>query len=298
VRDNRGDEALGPSVSWRTGAVTALVAAAGLLLLTGGTLLYAHRELADSGRFADRLASTLDDGKMRMIIARRVTAAIERARPDLSAARPAIKSAVATVVASSRFRATVRAAAARLHASVFARSRRTVTLTVHDVGAPVVEALRRRHPELAGRISQASAPRSVELATVQRSATAVADPVKRFGPLGLPALVVAALAAGAAVMLAGNRWRALTAVGLSAAAAGAVGAAGLAVARAVVLNRQAGADSHDAAAVVWDAYLGALGTWCLVALGCGLIVAAAAFIASSATRPRAPRHVTDGFSRR
>jgi hypothetical protein len=284
---------------WRTLVVCVLVCASALLLAAGGTLVYAQRELLDSGRFADRLASALRDHDVRAVFARRVTAAIEAGRPDLIAARPVIRAAAMRVAGSAPFEAAVRSAAFELHRSVFGGGGRGgATLRVADAGVLIVDVVRRAHPALASRLQASVETRVASLASLHDSATSFARRVKRLASAGPWALVLAALLMAGALLLARDRRRGVVAVALSFAAAGGVGALALVVARAVVLSRVPGGDQDRAAAGDgWDAYLGGLLGWCLAALGAGLIVAAAAAVwarrgasSSPGERPRrAPR---------
>lgn len=265
---------------WRTLVVCVLVCASALLLAAGGTLVYAQRELLDSGRFADRLASALRDHDVRAVFARRVTAAIEAKRPDLIAARPVIRAAAMRVAGSAPFEAAVRSAAFELHRSVFAGGGRGgATLRVADAGVLIVDAVRRVHPGLASRLQASVETRVASLTSLSRSATSFVRRVKRLGSVGPWALALAVLLMAGVLLLARDRRRGVVAVALSFAAAGGVGAVALVVARAVVLSRVPGGDQDRAAAGAgWDAYLGGLLGWCLAALVAGLIVAAAAAV--------------------
>src|SRR4051794_34166289 len=259
-------------------AIGVLLAVAGFLLLAGGALLYAQRELVDSSRFADRLASSLRDESVRAVLARRVTSAIESGNPDLIFARPVIRSAAARVAASEPFAAAVRAAAAELHASVFDRSRATARLTVSDVGVLVVDAVRRVSPKLAERLPASIEARSVSLVTVRSKATSAADRVKQLAALAVPALVLALVTMAGALLLIRDRRRRLVAAGATIALAGAAGLLALAIGRGAVLDRAAGGGAQDRAAgeAVRDAYLGGLQGWYVAAVVCGLVIAAAA----------------------
>src|SRR3954470_24561804 len=218
-------------------ATAALLIASGLLLLVGGTLVYAQREFVDSGRFADRLASALRDEDVRAVLAQQVTAAIEQGRPDLIAARPVIQAATARVAASSQFQAAVRAAAVELHASVFEQDRETAALTVPDAGVLVVDAVRRVSPQLAERLSASIESRSVSVVTVRDEATAAATTFEDVSAAGVPILALAALAMAGALLLLGGARRRLIAAGLTVSGVGAVGLVALAIGRAALLDR-------------------------------------------------------------
>jgi hypothetical protein len=273
-------------------AVCTLLVASGLLLLVGGALVYAQREFVDSSRFADRLVSALRSDDVRAALARQVAAAIEEGRPDLIAARPVIEAATARVAASSPFQAAVRAAAVELHASVFERHRETAELTVPDAGVLVVDAVGRASPQLAERLSASIESRSVSVVTVRDEATAAATSLEAVSAAGVPMLALAALAmAGALLLFGGARWR-LVAVGLTVSGAGAVGLVSLAIGRAALLDRVTGGGQDRAAGgAVWDAYLGGLRGWCLAALVCGLVLAAAGALMRrpQSDRPAPPR---------
>jgi hypothetical protein len=260
--------------------VGTLLATACILLLLGGTLLYVQREVVNGSRFSAHLANALRDENVRSAFARRLTAAVESGHPALIGFRPAIQAAANRVVRAAPFQSALEAAAADVHRSLFKRHRASVTLKVAGTGALMVRLLRRTRPDLAGRIPASVESRTASLARLHRRASSIAQTLEQLARLGLPALVLAALALAGAVMLARPRLRAAMQAALAVFLAGAVGAAALAIGRVVVSDAVVGDRDRPAVRAVWDAFLAGLFTWCLVATAIGLVAAAGLWLLS------------------
>jgi hypothetical protein len=242
-----------------------------LLALVAG---YAWRAVSDSDQFANRAAAALRDDRVRTLIAERITDDLVLARsPNLQAARPLIQSTAADVVGSRAFSGLFRSAVRDVHAAVFAHDQNTWTLTVADVGTVIAAALEQLQPGLARQIQRSN--RDVQLQREQLDG-AVGEVLRDLKILAivLPLLTVGLVAAALAV--APDRRRAVIALGIGAAVAGVLLVVLLNLARTAVIGSVAGVDEQDAAAGVWDAYLGDLRTTGWILAGCGAVVAAAA----------------------
>ena len=258
------------------GGATALVVLASLLLVGATLAAYGRIALYDSDQFADRAAAALQDPSVRTLIGERVTdRVVLRSEADLLAARPIIASAVSGIVGGGAFRSLFRRAVLDAHRAIFERDRDTLTLTLADVGTVVAAALEKVEPELAADLDAGD-----RVVLVKRRLGSLTGDVVRIGDrVRILAYVLAALslaAAAAALAVSRDRRRTAAQLGLGLAAAGVTVVVVHTVARAIVVNRLSGADSRDATAAVWDAFLGDLRSLGWVLAGSGAVVAAAA----------------------
>jgi hypothetical protein len=272
---------MGPDARRRSLA-TALVVLAAVLLAAATVAGYAQRALFDSDQFADRASSTLADSSVRSLVADRVTdEVVLRHQADLLSARPIIASAISGVVGASAFRSLFRRAALDVHRAVFERDQDTVVLTVADVGTVVATALGALRPELARQVRDSGRVEVVDrdIGSVSGEAARIARNVRVI------AFVLAALTlvtAVAALVIAPDRRRTVSQLGIGIAAVGVVVVLAYTIARAVVLGRFHDPDERAAAGAVWGAFLGDLRTWGFLLAGSGAVMAAAA---ASLVRP-------------
>jgi hypothetical protein len=271
---------MGPDA--RRSLATVLVVLTSVVLAAATVAGYVQRALFDSDQFADRASSTLADSSVRSLVADRVTdEVVLRHQADLLSARPIIASAISGVVGASAFRSLFRRAALDVHRAVFERDQDTVVLTVADVGTVVATALRALQPTLARRVQDSGRVEVVDrdIGSVSGEAARIARNVRVF------AFVLAALtlaAAVAALVIAPDRRRTASQLGVGIAAVGVVVVLGYTIARAVVLARFHDPDERAAAGAVWGAFLGDLRTWGFLLAGTGAAMAAAA---ASLVRP-------------
>jgi hypothetical protein len=271
---------MGPDA--RRSLATVLVVLTSALLAAATVAGYAQRALFDSDQFADRASSTLADSSVRSLVADRVTdEVVLRHQADLLSARPIIASAISGVVGGSAFRSLFRRAALDVHRAVFERDQDTVVLTIADVGTVVATALRALRPELARQVQD-----SGRVEVVDRDVGSVSGKVARIArDVRVLAFVFAALtlaAAVAALVVAPDRRRTASQLGVGIAAVGVVVVLAYTIARAVVLGRFHDPDERAAAGAVWGAFLGDLRTWGFLLAGTGAVMAAAA---ASLVRP-------------
>lgn len=273
-----------------TRAACALACAAATLALLGGLLTYVGAVVTDSGEFADRTSSVLRQAPVRAAVARRVTAQLVAARPDLSAVRPLIEGGADRVVGSTPFVSLFRGATYDLHRSLFDTDSSSVVLGIADVGVLVDAALHRLAPSAAARVPPAvrttlANASQGELGRISDVARA-AEKVRRAG---VWLLAGAALLLLVAVALAADRVAALAAAGLALFGAGTAVVVAYTVARPLVLARFAGGDPRTAAAAVWDAFLSDLRAIAILVAVAGALVAAVARTVAGATAGELPR---------
>jgi hypothetical protein len=266
---------------------TALVVVAVAGLVAGGACLYVRSQLLSSHRFANRTVTALDRPAVRRVVSREiVTQVVERAAPDLLAARPLLTSAVEGAVTTPQFKGIVRALAAQAHRLLFDRGG-NVVFSVADAGQVAISAVRTLAPAAAAKI-----PPSVDatLLDLRRQSFAVrtlraADRVRLLA-LILPPAAIAMFAL--ALVLAPRRRRILTAGGVALAVASLAVFADLELLRHSLLTSLFGAegltdaDVREAAGELWDLYAGPFASWMLALAAFGAVLAA---VASGVLRP-------------
>jgi hypothetical protein len=243
-------------------------------LLLGGILLYARQAIFDSQGFANRAVDALEDERLREPLAEAlVDQLIADTDPDLVNGRPILVSVTSGVIGTKAFESVFEQAAERAHRTVFTRDGDKLVLGLADGAALAIDGLRTVAPKLAKQLPKDA---SARLNDVVESKTALAlvataEDVRLLG-LVLPALALVLLAGAAWVDR--DRRRSLLTVAVAVAVAMGVGLALLLVGRALTLG-QVPDEFRDAGAAVWDAYLGGLRTWLILALGAALLLAAA-----------------------
>jgi hypothetical protein len=256
----------------------ALVVVASVLLVAAALAAYGWRVLYDSDQFANRAAATLQDERVRAVLADRVTdQLIVPRRPELLAARPVVSSVVSAAVGGDAFASVFRRGVRDVHAAVFHGKQDTVTLTLVDVATVVSAALAALDPRLA---SQLDAERRVSF--VHRDLGGAAPLVRRLRALALVLAALTLACAAAALVLSHDRRRTASRLAIGMIAAGVAIVAVYVVARAVVVGTTSDPDARAAAGAVWDAFLGDLRTAGWLIAGTGAVVAAAA---ASLVRP-------------
>ena len=261
----------------RRSLATVLVVLASLLLLAATLAGYARRALFEPDQFADRATATLRDPSVRTLIGERVTdRVVLRQQADLLAARPLIASAISGVVGGRAFGSLFHRAALDAHRAIFERDQNTVTLTVADIGTVAAAAIRSVRPALARDLED-----SGRIDVVDRHVGAAGGKAARIArDVRVVAYLLAALtlaAAIAALVVAPDRRRTASHLGVGVAVVGVVVVIAYAIARAFVLDGFHDPDERAAASAVWAAFLGDLRTfgWVLVVAG-GVVAAAAA----------------------
>lgn len=256
---------------------SAVLAACGCLCVAVALVAgYTSMAVLDSGQFADRATSALREAPVRDLIAREITdQVVLRSEGDLVAVRPLVQTAAESVVATSAFRALVRTAARDVHRTVFTRDSSTVTLTIADVGVLLASALRQLDAKAAARLPADFTAR-VEAGEEALRALDAAGYVDRFEGIAWMSAIAAVLLLAAAIAVAPRRRRAVVHVGVAVAVAGGIVMLASQIVRAEALARSPLPLDRAAADAIWDAFMGDLRTWALVALGAGTVVAAAA----------------------
>jgi hypothetical protein len=255
-----------------------LLISIGILALSLAAILsVGRRALFFPDGFADRLAGSLGDPRVSAFVADRLTAAVIRQDPDLTAFRPFILATANGAVSSGSFQALVRTAARAAHASLFSEGGRSVIVSVPDVGVLLKNALARTNPALAAKV-----PARVQgiLASVGESqlehiVMRLWQITRRSFWLATALFLGGVLLAVSGVVLAANRRLGLVRLGLDLVVAGVVFLLLVPGGRAIVSLLPHDDLARRAAAGLWDAFTGNLRTWAYVFLGTGLVIQAA-----------------------
>jgi hypothetical protein len=259
----------------------ALVALASIAAVAGGLCLYVREEIVDSGAFADRAVTAIRHPAVNRVVARELAVqVIEPSVPDLVAGRPLIESAVRTLVSSEAFRPVIHLAAENGHRLLFERGGGNAVFDIADAGSVVSSALRTLAPNIARKIP--SRTEAILLTLRRRSFAAdtlrFADTVRVLG-IVLPLLAIVLFAA--AIWVAGDRRRAITAAGIAVGVSGLLLAISLALIRRYLIAHLFGTeelsngDVRAAGGALWSVYVGDLIKWTLICAAIGWLVAAA-----------------------
>jgi len=288
--------AMDSSARRRRRASVSLAVLGSVLLVVGVAVFYAGRALFDSGEFGQRSAAAVSDERVRQPLAEAITdGLIENAESDLVNARPLLVALTAEILDTGAYEAIHREASEKAHKALFTREGNRLVLNLADGAALTVDALSAVSPGLAAEVPADSTARLNELVESDAALDLLqlAEDV-RF--LGIAMPLAALLVLAGAVGIERDRRRGLLAAAVAVAVAFAAGLAALLGLRALVL---AGVESglRDAAAGVWDAFLGDLAIWLAIGGVVALILAAAI-----STRRRLdalePLHRLAAFARR
>jgi hypothetical protein len=254
----------------------ALLSAGGCFALAA-LLSTVERSAFDPVAFGDRAAASLGDPRVAALAAERITAAVLRQSPDLTAVRPLIRVTAEGLASSDAFRALVRTAARSAHRTAFAEGTQRVVLSVPDVGVLLRSAFERGSPELAARIPDGL--QAFVAALDAGGATEIVVDVLRLQRrvqrshrlLLLAGVVLLALGVG----LARDRHRGLVGSG----------AALLGAALVVALLRRVGGSllagpiedplARGAFVGIWGSFMSELDAWAILLAGLGVLFTAA-----------------------
>ena len=269
------------------------------LLVAGLAAAYVRLELVEPEPFADHAVDALRSKAVRAAIAEQVAVEIvERGSPDLVSSRPVVLAAVEAVLETEEFERILRHTAIAAH-DLLLHGDRDVVVELEQAGHLLVPAVESVSPRVARQIPTDLNPRVAEI----RHNDAAAWIVRVAGGASVaavPLLLAAAVLFGLGVALARNPRRAVAAVGVALAAAGAGGLIGMVALRAQVLSHaeQVGVlseqDARAAAGASWDALAGGFDRWLLVVAVAGLAVLGGALLAESRVdRGAAARHAAE-----
>jgi hypothetical protein len=246
-------------------------------LSLGAVLSVARRALFHPDEFAERLGLSLGDPRVADFVADRLTDAVLKENPDLTAFRPLIVGTCRGTVSSSGFQALVRATARTTHAGLFSEGGRTVIVSVPDVGVLLKSAFTTTHPALAEKVP----PRvqgvlaSIGSSHVDRFVLRLWRASKRSQWLAATLGFGGILLSLTGVLLAPRPRQALGRLGLDLIAAGLVLYLLVPAGSAIVAALPHDPLAKEAAAGLWEVFTGSLRTWALVLAGIGLVLQSA-----------------------
>ncbi len=248
------------------GALRALGAS---LVFIGILATYTSHVLFDPRAFAWRVAASLQDDRVALYVANRLTEAIVLERPDLVAVRPVLLAGVRAAVGTATFRSIVQRGAREAHASLFRGTAGRLVVSLPDLGIVLKGALA-TDPALANRIPRTLSAEAGRLSDVRFSRAmatllrfAQASPRAAAGLLALGVLLTFG-----GVALAPRRRRSLLEVGETWVALGAVLMALVALGGAL-LQMLLQPSLGPVVTGVWTAFMGGLEpiAWALALVG-------------------------------
>ena len=257
-----------------------LIAVGGILLFAGLIAFWGRVAIYDPDGFSSRAIEVLENDAVRTVVTEKVVDEIvARGSDRLVTVRPVLELAVGEVVESRPFRAIYGNGVRQAHASLFDPDQ-AIVLELLDLMIIVDGAVRAIDPQLAERLPDVRAT-LIQLRKRDFAAQAISTGTRvRF--LGWLLPLLALLAFGAGVWLASDRDRAVSGVGLSAAAAGAAVVATVGIGRAILMSSDLEPLAERALLGVWRPFAGDLAIWGLGTAVFGIALAAAA---ASAFRP-------------
>lgn len=265
----------------RRGASGVLLAGGFAALVLAAVNAYIRVNVYETQPFADNAVQALRDDAVRDLVSRKLTEEVVADLPAfLGEYAPAIGTAIDTVVGTTRFERIFRDAAVDANRILFDKDRDDAALDLSAAGTLIEQVVRAFDPQLAARLPAQYEALILDIREYgwARSLSQAAENARSVTYLW-PPLAVALFGLG--ILLAANRRRAAIAAGLLAGLAALGIWIATAVASSVIVSGRS-ADDRDAVDGVLDAYLGDIGTWCLVL---GLASAALAASAFAAGRP-------------
>lgn len=222
-------------------------------------ILYVGRILLRDDTFAQRVSDSLDDPRVGEFVALKITDAVIKQQPDLTALRPILVVVTRSVVTSAPFRAMLRPAARKAHAALLSPTTKNVLLAIPDARVLISNALKstgasgdRLPPRLAPVMEMR---RSTPILRAVAATIHAARAARAFGRIGFAVALV--LFVGA-VAIAPQRRSTLLSIGVGVATVGALLAlsvpAGKVLAGATITDPMAAA----AATGLWEAFVGPL----------------------------------------
>jgi hypothetical protein len=249
-----------------------LVGVAVALAVLALALAYLGRAVLRPGPFADRAVAALRDPAVQADVADHVTDAVTGiGGGDLVAVRPLVRSVAGGIVGGQAFAALFRRATLEAHEAVVGRGDGRLLITVGDLGVLVQGVLERLAPAAARRIG---AERASTLFALHPGG-AVIDVVQAARGVYSASwvlAVVAAIAAGGALLLSEDRRRTAWQLGIGLLVGG-VTLAVLATLGREIAVQLAPAGRGPAVGAVWTAFLGGLRVQALLLAGAGVIAA-------------------------
>jgi hypothetical protein len=248
------------------------------VLALGITLVHLRRGLFDSEAFAHRLSASLADQRVSAFVAERITDAVLRRSPDLTAYRPLVRASAQGTVSSSAFRSAMRVTARTAHHAAFSEGGRELLLSVEDADVLLRGALAHANPEIAAKVPTGFKTIVTSLGGTRstRLLLELGQKSRRLAAIAWTLVFLGILLLVGSVLLATSRRRALLHAAGDLAGAGLLVALLLPVGRLLVSGLAPDPLGASAAAGLFDAFAGGLRSWALALAGIGLVFAAAA----------------------
>jgi hypothetical protein len=223
---------------------------------------------------------------VRSLIVNNVSARLVAALGDQTGVEPLVDEAVREALVNRQVTAEVRAAAASLQSQLLTGHASSLTLSLPEIGPAMAAVIEHQSPALAAEVESLGTITVVDVRIAPSAAQAVNDLAYLGRDATLLIILTFALAV-LALLLARDRRRTLTGLGLGTAVSGLLAAAVYLAGKQVILGEFSSQDAHTAAAAVWNVYLGGLESSGFVLAGIGAAVAAVAALAGVGAHSRA-----------
>lgn len=246
----------------------------GLLLFLGLVAGLAHQDIADGGRFAEKVNAMRHDPAVATQLADTITHQIIHAAPNLVALQPLVNSAVRQVVASSAFDPIVTATARDLHGNLISGSPNGVVVRLADVGAVLTAVLPMLSSQTSGLLPSDMSVTLARFGEGWSSREAIRF-VHITGLLSWLLPLLALIALLGAVVLSRDRWRGVSRAGTVVLGAGVLLAVLSAVTTIVVGTADTNTMRGALISAAWDQLRGDVLHRALVVGVAGVLVVAA-----------------------
>jgi hypothetical protein len=198
----------------------ALMAIAAVCLVLGGVAVYARATILDEDAFTARAVSTLSSDEVDEEVADRLSGRLVETMPVLLRFQPVVEYEARRMTVAPEFNWAFAAAARRLQRSLF-DGYALASFDVGPAGALLKATVAAREPRLREPLAKVDASDLMDFSGggVEGTLRRLAPTARRSAIAGVPALVLALLLLGAAVLTAQDRRRGLVALSLLALAA-------------------------------------------------------------------------------
>ncbi len=273
----------GDAVGRQQGAWTGTRSALSTLLLVVGAILVMAGVVAgsvydtvySSSRFAGTAVKAVQHPAVKAEIESELVDQIIAQRQDLIAARPLIQTVVDSVIGSKPFQKILTTALLQVHRTFFSTDKPTLVLDISDGTTIVLGALKAFDPNLAANVPAGFRTGLIKLsdrpyaARIVETGVAIERIVLALGVVGLLFLI-------GAVVVAADRRRALTGIGIALALSALVIWLALAIGRDILVGQFDDFASSAAVSAVYNIFLAELYAWIKVMGIVGVLLAASA----------------------
>jgi hypothetical protein len=266
-------------------AAGVLLGLAILAIVLAPILLYVRTQLIDSEAFGDRTETALASADVQDYLADALTAnLVAQAGSGAERAEPVVRAVVGGLVASDRFSEFFGRAAGALQERLLDDGSGERVIELHEGVDRAIEAIAVVRPQLAQRMTDASAEIEVGQGTAGEGLAQIAHLADQLRALAIVLPVLAFLFLVLSVAVAPDRLRAARRAGWGLVAGGVVVVALAGLTRSILLGVAEGTEARGAVGAAEEAFLADLGTWGAWIVAVGVVVlGTAVFLGSPLT---------------